>query len=209
MGSLSRSTPAVRAPQGPLGEFPRWRARTDRVFYRAHRAAVGPWWFSSSGAGRFDLPPPHGTCYLATDALTALREAAGSRLTALGTIDVAFATERCVSALRLPTGRWLADSCHRSAALFGLTRELCTITPYDVPHQWAAAFHADGFAGVRYESRFTTQSRPNSAAVFGATGEASWPVDPAPVSLAVLARGHGLMASAPRARSLRFVPPPT
>ncbi|HEY3140297.1 MAG TPA: hypothetical protein VGJ86_04170, partial [Acidimicrobiales bacterium] len=42
---------------------------------RVCRRGRDTWWFSSDGSGRFDLAPPHGTCYLATDPIGALREA--------------------------------------------------------------------------------------------------------------------------------------
>ena len=39
-----------------------------------HRVRRSAWWFSSDGSGRFDLPVPHGTCYLAEEPLAALLE---------------------------------------------------------------------------------------------------------------------------------------
>lgn len=42
---------------------------------RVCQAAQDTWWFSADGSGRFDLTPPYGTCYLATDAYAAIREA--------------------------------------------------------------------------------------------------------------------------------------
>ncbi|WP_305091850.1 RES domain-containing protein [Prescottella sp. R16] len=44
---------------------------------RGHRVANSPWWFASSGGGRFDLALPRGTCYLALDEATAIRETVG------------------------------------------------------------------------------------------------------------------------------------
>jgi hypothetical protein len=40
----------------------------------------GPWWFSSSLEGCFDLPAPDGTCYLASDELGAMLERLGAEL---------------------------------------------------------------------------------------------------------------------------------
>jgi hypothetical protein len=36
-----------------------------KVIYRLHRRTRRPWYFSNSGAGRFDLAGPNGTCYAA------------------------------------------------------------------------------------------------------------------------------------------------
>jgi len=40
--------------------------------YRIFRTGRSRWWFSYDGTGRFDLPFPAGTCYLAEDPLAAL-----------------------------------------------------------------------------------------------------------------------------------------
>ncbi|ABG99767.1 hypothetical protein RHA1_ro08723 (plasmid) [Rhodococcus jostii RHA1] len=50
-----------------------------RQVTRGHRVSNGPWWFSSSGGGRFDLSAPRGTCYVAFDEATAIRETVGRR----------------------------------------------------------------------------------------------------------------------------------
>lgn len=45
--------------------------------FRVGRAERSPWWFRSSLEGRFDLPEPDGTCYVALDPLAALLEVIG------------------------------------------------------------------------------------------------------------------------------------
>jgi len=178
-----------------------------RQVHRGHRRSNGPWWFSSSGGGRFDLAAPRGTCYVAFDEATAIRETVGEALASLGVIAHDFAADRMLSTLRVPGTHELADACADAAAGFGLTRELCSMTPYDVPWAWAAAFDA-GFDGIRYQTRFTPGPAANAAAVFGPAGEASWPVDPRPESFVAAANRCGI-AVQPLPRSVRVVVPPT
>ncbi|QHE73892.1 hypothetical protein GFS60_07563 (plasmid) [Rhodococcus sp. WAY2] len=104
----------------------------------------------------------------------------GEALASLGVIAHDFAAERAVSTLRVPGTHDLADTCADAAAAFGLTRELCSMTPYDVPRAWAAAAFDVEFDGIRYRTRFTTGQAANAAAVVGPAGEVSWPVDPRP-----------------------------
>lgn len=203
---MSRAEPALPAPSA-LGGFPRWRLTTRRALKRGHRTKRGAWWFASSGSGRFDLPEPQGTCYLALDTPTAIREAVGERLTALGVIDYGFAAERCVSSLHVPRSHALADACHVSAADYGVTRELSTITPYTLPQKWADAFNASKCAGIRYQTRFTTGAAPNAVALFGQAGEQPWPADEAPLPFAAAALGLGFRVSS-RPRSVRIVATP-
>ncbi|MGI8415131.1 MAG: RES domain-containing protein [Nakamurella sp.] len=57
-----------------------------RRLVRAHHLANSPWWFAHDGEGRFDLPAPYGTCYLASHPAAAVRERLGETrpATALG-----------------------------------------------------------------------------------------------------------------------------
>ena len=202
-----RDTLALGPPTRPLHEFPGCDLTSEQTLYRGHRTGNGPWWFSSDGSGRFDLTPPRGTCYLAYDELTAIRETVGAPLASTGVISDVFAAERQISTLAVPHDHRLADTCVDTAADFGLTRELVTMTPYAVPQEWAAGFAAT-FAGLRYQSRFTTGTIPNAAGLFGEAGEADWPTDPKPEPLAAAARRCGLRVVGPP-RSVRIVAPPT
>ena len=208
MGGVTREDVALRAPgTRTLTGFPGWRLTGRRQVKRGHRVSNGPWWFSSSGGGRFDLSAPRGTCYIAFDETSAIRETVGEALASLGVIAHDFAAERALSTLRVPGTHDLADTCAAAAAAFGLTRELCSMTPYDVPRVWAAAFDVE-FDGLRYQTRFTTGPAANAAAVFGPSGEMSWPVDPRPESFAAAARRCGI-AVQPLPRSVRVLDPPT
>ncbi|RDI18033.1 RES domain-containing protein [Rhodococcus sp. AG1013] len=205
---MTREVVALGPPGArSLDGFPGWSLTTRRRLLRGHRTANGAWWFASSGRGRFDLDDPHGTCYVAFDERTAIRETAGEVLASLGVITDEFATERSLSELRIPTRRQLADTCAETAADFGVTRELCTVTPYDVPRQWATTLAAQ-FDGVRYQSRFTTGSSANAAALFGPAGARDdWPADDAPEPFAAAARRCGFTVGA-MPRAVRIVQPP-
>ncbi|QTJ67226.1 hypothetical protein HYG77_17645 [Rhodococcus sp. ZPP] len=128
-------------------------------------------------------------------------------MASLGVIAHDFAAERVLSTLRIPGAHDLADTCAGTAAAFVLTRELCSMTPYDIARAWAAAFDVE-FDGIRYQTRFTTGPSANAAAVFGPAGEAPWPVDLRTDSFAAAARRCGI-AVQPLPRSVRVLEPPT
>ena len=206
----SRRSVALQGPPLVLLGFPRWRLRPSRHLYRAHTSGYAPWWFASDRGGRFNLPAPHGTCYLATDARTALRERFGHALVAQGVVSENAAATTVVSRLRVPSGHWLADTCSEKAEDFGQTREIGTIDQYDIPRQWAIAFHVDGYGGIRYQTRFTTSPAPNAVALFADAGEQPWPLDPAPTDGHTACRDAGLtIARRPTRRRLRIVTPPS
>ncbi|WP_137725804.1 RES family NAD+ phosphorylase [Prescottella subtropica] len=206
--TTARDTVALRPPARPLAGFPDSVLTAAQPLVRGHRAANGPWWFASSGGGRFDLTPPRGTCYLALDETTAIRETVGEALASAGVISAEFAAERALSQLAVPRDHLLADTCAEEAANFGLTRELATMTPYAVPQEWAATFDGAGFDGLQYQTRFTTGPHPNAVGLFGEAGETAWPADPSPEPFAAAARRCGfIVAGLPR--SVRIVAPPT
>lgn len=209
-----REASAQRPPDtraGALTDFPVHRLRGTAVVHRAHLAANNPWWFSSSG-GRFDLAAPRGTCYLATTALAALRERLGPVLAARRSVPASTLDGVVVSALRCPVpdgpaSLRLADLRAAAAADFGVTRELESMTPYEVPLAWAAAFDEVGLDGVRYGPRFSPG--PASAlALFGATGvDERRPVDPEPTP-ADAVPGVPTSVEVPRRRDLAVIAPP-
>ena len=212
--SSARDVPAQRPPAGDLTEltdFPVRRLAPTTVLHRAHRADRGPWWFSSGG-GRFDLPAPRGTCYLATSALVAVRERLGPVLAAARRLPVGALDGVVVS--RLVAGQpgqggalRLANARVEAAANFGVTRELESMTPYDVPVRWAVAFDALGLDGVWYGPRFSPGAA-SALALFGAGGaDARRAVDPAPVPAAEV-RGVPAVVEPPRRRDLKVIEPP-
>lgn len=217
MGPVSRRGVGLRNPPADLDGFPAFQLRKGRKLFRAHRAGRGPWWFASDDEGRFNLDPPMGTCYLATDGETALRERLGRDMVKLNVVSAGWAAETAVSHLTVQAGGQLADTCHKDAVHFGATREIATYTgrKYAKTRKWAAAFWARRFRGVRYESRFTTVVEPNAIALFDDAGDAgdphtkNWPVDPSPMSGAEACRLAGIeVYSRPPRRSVRISPTP-
>lgn len=207
--SKPRQKIALSSPSADLSAFPRWRLRTDFPLYRAHTVGSSPWWFSSSLFERFDLTPPNGTCYLATDVATALRERFGHDLVEQGVVTFEAATRTQVSTLKTPAARWLANTCHGRAAELGVTRELGTCEGYDLPQTWAAAFFDTGkHAGIRYQTRFSTATKANAAALFDIDGERDWPTDPEPLDGVAACRQAGIaVARRPTRRQLRIQEP--
>lgn len=204
-----RQERAIGNPPPDLTGFPRWRLRPSFVLTRAHRAGMSPWWFSSDLSGRFDLVGPSGTCYLATDITTALRERFGHDLVEQGVVTWKAAQNTQVSRLHVPKGRWLANVCHDDAATHGVTRELGTCASYAAPQAWAAAFHDHHFAGLRYQTRFTTSPRPNAVALFSEAGQHDWPDDQHPITGIEACQQAGLtIAQIPARRQIRIIQPP-
>jgi hypothetical protein len=176
---VTRNRESVTLPWPPddparLREFPTHSLSPDREIFRVALIGYGPWWFGSSMKGRFDLPEPDGTCYLAANDLAAWMEVIGPE-----------AQDRIVSAellrarrlvrVHVPRETVLSDSTARQAGGFSITLELSTIVPYDLPQAWAARLRAAGSAGIVYWLRHDN-SRTEGFALFGPHGERTdWP----------------------------------
>ncbi len=207
--SLSRTGLGLRKPPADISGFPTKQLRKGRMLYRAHNKDNGPWWFASDDGGRFNLDPPAGTCYLAVDEETALRERLGRAMVKRGVVSQGWADETVVSRVSVFRGGRVAHTCHREATNHGMTREIATYARrgYGLTRSWARRFHAVGLRGILYESRFTTITEPNAYALFDDAGSKSWPDDPAPASGADACRRAGLKVfSPPASKSLRIVP---
>lgn len=185
-------------PDADYRDFPHRVVRAGTSWYRQHAADLGPWWFSSSGVGRFDLVPPNGTCYLADTAVATVRERVGPDLAAGGAIAASLLAGRRVSALVLPMDVPAAnlDSNH-AADRYAVTGELATMIPYEVPRAWARALHDAGLAGITSRLRFSP-GRSRGLALFGAAGEHhEWPADDEPTEAIAVARRMGLFVLEP------------
>jgi hypothetical protein len=133
---------------------------------RVCRSGQGTWWFSYDGSGRFDLRPPEGTCYLATDAFAAIREA-----TRLGPVSTAWVEDRELRQVSPPDrSARLAATTRQAAGRFRVTTELATVIPYDLSRRWATAFRAEHFDGIRHQLRHDQRARPSGIALFGPAG---------------------------------------
>lgn len=205
---MNREQQALGPPADDLRDFPVWRLRRTQRLWRAHRRELSPWWFCSDMSCRFDLASPHGTCYLGLTAGVAVRERLGERLVHQGVVTTKWADSFAVSELRVLRGRRLADTTHSKAADHGVTRELATLTPYELPQQWAAAFHRDGFPGLRYHSRFSPGRSGLAVALFGDEGGRGWPTVGRPVRGRQAARAAGVqVVDPPRMSHLRITRP--
>lgn len=119
--------------------------------------------------GRFDLPEPEGTCYLAGDPLAALLELIGPELES-GAISADFLRARRLRELRVPEEIGLADLTSRRASGFGVTAEIGMVVPYALPQAWAARLRAASAGGLRYWLRHDP-ARSEGYALFGPHGE--------------------------------------
>ncbi len=115
----------------------------ERPIYRAAGVEHDqPWWFASRDPdlpGRFDLPAPDGTCYCADDPVGALLERHIDPDALDPIVDVADLATSAVWTCVPPTEFDAADLTSRAAPV---TKELSTVTPYDVeggPGEWADA----------------------------------------------------------------------
>lgn len=207
--STSRQRPTLGRPPAGLSRFPRSRLQPSVLLYRAHTAGRSPWWFSSDLSGRFDLIRPNGTCYLATDVATALRERFGHDLVRQGVVTFEAAARTEVSKVQISSARWLANTCSPAAANFGMTREIGTCPSNDIPQAWAAAFvAANRHSGIRYQTRFSTGAAPNAAALFDLAGQQRWPTDPYPLGgVQACADDCIRVAYRPTRRQVRIVQP--
>lgn len=161
--------PSLGDPPDSLAGFP-W-SRVPARLLRVCRRVQGTWWFSNDGSGRFDLEAREGTCYLATDAYAALREASRG-----GPVSTAWVGERELREVEAPDpAARLAATTRRGAGRFGITSELVTLVPYGLPRRWAAAFRRAGFAGIRHELRHDPRARPSGVSLFGPAGAPAWP----------------------------------
>lgn len=131
----------------------------------------GPWYFGS-GLGRFDLPKPWGTCYVADSVIAAIAESLGEIGHIAGGVRVVSSealTCRRVRILQLPRRVLAADLTSGRAANFGADRMLSVELDRSRTQGWAALFHTAKFWGIVYETRRLAGSV--SIALFGRSGE--------------------------------------
>lgn len=157
---------ATLGEPGDLTGFP--TIAPPKQLVRVCQSEKSTWWFSSDGSGRFDLQQPEGTCYLATDAFAAIREA--SRL---GPVTTDWVQNRELRQMAPPNrNARLAATTRQAAGHYGITTELATVVPYDLPRRWAAAFRKLQLDGIRHQLRHDHRARPSGIALFGPAGAA-------------------------------------
>lgn len=152
-----------------LATFPRTR-NLPAVLHRLSER-LGTWWFatlSEHGGGRFDLPPPEGSCYLADDLDTAL----GEKLLRRPKKIVPAQRLRELSHARITVVRSpvLADLTARTATGWGINAEIHAGFDYAKPRAWAVALRAAGARGLRYATRSDPGLAGRAVVLFGAAG---------------------------------------
>ena len=167
--SRPRQSPTLDLPPDDLAGFPTRPLSPKTPLFRVVRKGRNPWWFGSGMTGRFDLPEPDGTCYLAGDPLSALLELIGPEIES-GAVSSELLRDRRLRELRVPEETELSDLTSRKASQFGITSEIGSLVPYDVPQSWAARLRALGSGGVVYWLRHDP-SRSEGYALFGPHGE--------------------------------------
>lgn len=174
----------LQPPPSDLAGFPfRPRSRRPRTLYRIfwHRSRAGAlnvaWNFTTGppGANRFDLLAPAGTCYWSDRAYGAFVEVfRGLRVIALTDIS------RRRLFVATPPPLRLADLTAPAAYSFGVTADIATILPYDLPQHWARSCAAHGADGVWALCRHDPSAKACNVAVFGPAGtparRAGWTV---------------------------------
>lgn len=171
-----RATRHLTLPPTPgqlRGRFPSRVLPTGTPLYRNHPQRLGPWWFGSSLAGRFDLSEPAGTCYTAESEIVTLLET----WTGIALIPQPELDQRALSTMTADQDLQLADMTSNAAIGFGVTAEISTTIDYDLTQNWATALHAAGYNGIRYWARHEVGRTAACVALFDFGGA---PRDDAP-----------------------------
>lgn len=172
-------------PPEELRKGPIWSGAQGESFFRlAHnRHAKGanppdPWFFCICRKCRFDLNGlcGHGTCYIANNPITAVLEVLDGDFKLGSTLSEDWFDSQTLWIMEpahpMPSPHRIADLLDRWWRSKGVTRELFSITPYDIPHQWAEALHESGFTGLRVEFRHDSTLDAWGIALFGEVGSA-------------------------------------
>ena len=201
--------------------FPSQNLPSGGAWFRTHRLRVpspdrGAWYFSSSPSeapapesGRFDLPAPSGTCYLASTATAAVRELTHPFFVKNGWVPATLITGRVVSALGLRQACVAADVSSAKAASFRVSSELTAMTNYAITQAWARAFHSVGFGAVLAALRFSP-GLDRGLALFGDSGvpDPGWSVATAPIPVVDVAEAMDIpVVDAPDRDEIEFAEP--
>jgi hypothetical protein len=186
-----------------LKGFPRRTLRGEKTIYRIHKCAKGPWWFSSTGEGRFDpVGTGMGACYLAEAELGAWVEV--FRKSQL--LTEAEIAHRSLLAVTLKRDLRLADLTSRRALNFGFDASLGANERYEKSQAFVVRALEDGFDGVRYFLRRDPAQKLYGLALFSQAGAADppdpqWPIETGPIP-------DGLVREAERVFGYRVLPTP-
>lgn len=217
-GAGHRSVSAQQGPPASLAGFPASRPAGSH-WYREHGDRPsdpdqGCWYFAPLPTdpltgGRFDLPAPHGTCYVANQPLVAALERVGRFTAQQKPVPSDLVARRVVTKVETGTlpDRLANLISERAAADFGVTGELFTMSDYTVPQDWARALHSQGHKGLHYTPRFSPHGK--AIAVFEPEGPQPGPVSNTQTLRDVLDKAHVAVVDIPTSTGLRFVKTPT
>lgn len=155
---------------GPRLEGPQVMKRLCR---REHDS---PWHFSDSGLFRFDLEggSGHGTCYVASDEIAAIREVLRDDFDPEGPVPRVFFVTRRMWTLKSAPDAWadapVADLLAERWARHRLTSELWTTDDYARTQPWAVAFWRAGYKAIRVGLRHPLAATRWGLAIFGSKG---------------------------------------
>lgn len=210
MGCVSREDSHQGAPTRPLEKFPRRTLKAAERWHRCHLSQFGPWFYASHqpgevGGGRWDLPSPRGTCYMAQTPQAALREVAGPDLLELGFLTRPWLAARSVSEIELGTNVPAANLLSPRASDFGASAELTGALPYELTQTWARAWDSAGFGGIYYGMRFATNRR--GLGLFGDAGPGDGDTVQTLPALDVATSDGLTVVEIPSSRSMNVVDP--
>jgi len=172
---LLRDQPLPLPPENlDLSGFPARTIRAGRRLFRAHAEIHGTncWYFANlqtnKDPGRFDGPSPgFGTCYMATDPLTALAERAGFKVLVGPGISFTALDGALLSEVITTRPYRVADLTHRTSLKYwACGRELSAMTPYALSHAWASLWQHANFEGILYFPRHDSRAHVRSLALF-------------------------------------------
>ena len=130
----------------------------------------GPFYFASAddagGGGRYDLPPPNGSCYLAREKIGAWLEKFRSTYVALDDLRA----HRMLTT-RAPYSLRAADLLAAAARGFGVTGDIHTTTDYALTRQWASRLHQVGFRALHGKVRHDPGLEHRSVTLFDQQGQ--------------------------------------
>jgi len=136
-------------------------------WWRIHGEAFGPWWFESSNRpgrkpkdiGRFDLPLPHGTCYLGSDIGGISPEVLRQRNVGARDAQVA-ASKRVLSQMPLDRyyGQQVADFAAEGLKAVGAPADVGALSRA-AARPWASVAQRSGYHGILFRLHADPQRR--------------------------------------------------
>lgn len=148
------------------------------VLHRVYRRGrSSPWWFASVAPGddprahgRFDLPVPHGACYLGTSPLPAALEAFQDF--GRGLLPDVELRRRCRAAVEAPPGAPRAAQLTGARARgAGVTAALWAGQDRPLTQRCAAALHRAGWAALYHGIQHDPTGRLRAVSLFDRAGE--------------------------------------